>query len=249
MLAKGARHVPSDGPCVHLLRMSSNEERGASMRHLAVRRTARYAMIGEPGPHIRDVWIVCHGHAQLARKFIERFRVIEAMDRLIIAPEALNRYYLEGGFHGPSSRVGATWMTTEDRESEIADYIAYLDDLQAEIFRSVIRSGCTLRVLGFSQGVATAARWVAAGNANADQLILWAGSLPAELTVESAARFNGSGLPLLMVAGEQDQYITAKVIAEQVAALRRLGVTPEVVTFQGGHEMDAATLARIADAR
>lgn len=205
-------------------------------------------MIGEPGPHIRDVWIVCHGHAQLAAKFIERFRPIEAPDRLIVAPEALNRYYLDGGFRGASSRVGTTWMTTEDREMEIADYIAYLDDLHAEIFRSVSRARCTLTVLGFSQGVATAGRWVAAGKAGPDRVILWAGSLPVELNGAGAAHFNDGGRPLLLVAGNEDEYITSKVVAEQVATLRGLGVTVEVTTFQGGHEIDAKTLVGLAGA-
>ena len=228
--------------------MSSIDEPGAPLRHIAVRRTARYAMIGEPGAHIRDVWIVCHGHAQLAKKFIERFRVIEARDRLIVAPEALNRYYLDGGFRGASSRVGATWMTTEDRESEISDYVFYLDALHAEIFRVVPRDKCKLRVLGFSQGVATAARWVAAGNANPDEVILWAGSLPTELTAEGAAHCNGGGRPLLIVGGEQDEYITSKVMKDQLATLEALGVTVEVTRFAGGHEMDSATLSKIARA-
>ena len=228
--------------------MSSNEELGASMHHISVRRTARYAVIGEPGPHIRDVWLVCHGHAQLAKKFIERFRPIQAAHRLIVAPEALNRYYLESGFHGASSRVGATWMTTEDRDAEIADYIAYLNEVHAEMFLSVPRAQCTLKVLGFSQGVATAARWVAAGKAHPDQVILWAGSLPAELTSTGAAHFNDGGRPLLIVAGEQDEYITSKVIAGQVATLRALGVTVEVTPFHGGHEIDAKTLLGVANA-
>lgn len=227
----------------------TNEARGASMHHITVRKTARYSMIGEPGPHVRDVWIVCHGHAQLAKKFVERFRSIEAQDRVIVAPEGLNRYYLEGGFHGASSRVGATWMTTEDREAEIADYVAYLDDLHAEIFRLVPRAQSKLTVLGFSQGVATAARWVAAGKASADKVILWAGSLPTELTSESASHFNDGGRDLLLVAGEQDQYITSKVMADQVATLRSLGVTLEVTTSKGGHEIDSETLVKIAKAR
>jgi predicted esterase len=228
--------------------MSSNEELGASLHHITVRRSARYAMIGTPGPHIRDVWIVCHGHAQLAKKFIERFRPIEAPDRLIVAPEALNRYYLDGGFRGASSKVGTTWMTTEDREAEIADYVAYLDDLHGEIFRLVPRAQCRLSVLGFSQGVATAARWVAAGKVSPDRVVLWAGSLPTELTSAGAAHFNDGGREVLLVAGEQDQYITSKVIAEQVATLRALGVTAEVTTFQGGHEVEATTLVEIAKA-
>jgi predicted esterase len=233
---------------MHLPAMTPDQERHASTHHIAVRRTARYAMLGEPGTHIRDVWIVCHGHAQLARKFIERFRGIVAADRLIVAPEGLNRYYIDGGFHGPASRVGATWMTTEDRENEIADYVAYLDALSAEIFRTVPRVHATLRVLGFSQGVATAARWVSAGNTPANEVILWAGSLPTELTRAGAAHLTASGRRPLIVAGNRDEYITPKVVAQQVGLLRGLGVTAEVTTYDGGHEIDAPTLSAIARA-
>lgn len=244
MRSKKARHVPSLGAVVHLPRMSP-DGKPPVVRHIAVGRTARYALLGEPGPHIREVWIVCHGHAQLAQKFIERFRGIASPTRLIVAPEALNHYYLDGGFRGPSSKVGATWMTTEDRESEIADYVGYLDALDKEIFAAVPREQCTLRVLGFSQGVATAARWVAAGNFEADQVILWAGSLPAELTKEGAQRLIAGGRPLLVVAGEEDQYITPKAIEAQLASLSDLGVKPVVVRFPGGHEIDRAALESI----
>jgi len=229
--------------------MSTEVKMAAAIHHLNVRRTARYATIGEPGPDVSDVWIVCHGHAQLARKFIERFRCIEAPDRLIVAPEALNRYYLDGGFHGAASRVGATWMTTEDREMEIADYVAYLDDLYTEIFRRVQRPGCTLRILGFSQGVATAARWVVMGAAAPDQVVLWSGSLPAELTPETAAKLSPAGRPLSVVVGDRDEYFTAKVIAAQRTTLEGLGVPYEVTTFAGGHEIDPAMLIGIAGNR
>jgi hypothetical protein len=96
-----------------------------------VLRTARYATLGRLDESVREVWIVCHGYAQLAGRFIERFRCIAAPHRLIVAPEALSRFYTErgSGFHGPASQIGATWMTSEDREAEIQDYVAYLDAL------------------------------------------------------------------------------------------------------------------------
>ncbi len=174
--------------------MTPKDEPTVALHHITVERTARYAVLGQPGPGVRDVWIVCHGHAQLAKNFIERFRVIDAPYRLIVAPEALNHYYLDGGFRGASSRVGATWMTTEDRDAEIADYVAYLDALHDEIFRLVPRTLCRLTVLGFSQGVATAARWVAAGKANPDRVVLWAGSLPTELSESGAKRLMGADI-------------------------------------------------------
>ena len=48
-----------------------------------------------------------------------------------MAPEALSRFYADvtPGRHGPTSTVGATWMTREDRENEIRDYVAYLDEM------------------------------------------------------------------------------------------------------------------------
>ena len=77
------------------------------------------------------MWVVCHGYRQLARRFIREFQGIAGAERRIVAPEGLSRFYLdeEGGPHGPEARVGATWMTREDRIAEIDDYVAYLDAL------------------------------------------------------------------------------------------------------------------------
>ncbi|MDQ6717353.1 MAG: hypothetical protein M3Z17_03270, partial [Gemmatimonadota bacterium] len=116
------------------------------LKNIVVPRTARYAVLGEPGPDLKEVWVVCHGYAQLAQRFIERFRSIASIERLIVAPEALSRFYADrgGGFHGPSSQVGASWMTSEDRESEITDCIAYLDAVHDEVFSVVSRTMVTL---------------------------------------------------------------------------------------------------------
>ena len=77
------------------------------------------------------------------------------------------RYYLEGA-HG---RVGASWMTKEAREDDIVDYVRYLDALSAELRLTERRPV----LLGFSQGVATASRWVAMGQTAFSRLILWSG--------------------------------------------------------------------------
>ena len=122
--------------------------------HIEVRRTARYYTIGEPTKETRDVWIVCHGYGQLARLFVREFADVASAERLVVAPEALLRYYLstEPGLHSAKSKVGATWMTREDRESDIADYVDYLDTLYAEIFSRLRREDVSVTVLGFSQG-------------------------------------------------------------------------------------------------
>src|SRR3954465_7736941 len=106
----------------------------AHEHHLTVPRTARYHTLGDAAT-ARECWFVLHGHAQLSGYFIRHFEPLDDGRRLIVAPEALNRFYIErtswqGAGH---ARVGATWMTREDRLAEIGDYVAYLDRLYEEL--------------------------------------------------------------------------------------------------------------------
>ena len=104
-------------------------------RHLRVARTARYYMLGGRGEGVAEAWFALHGYRQAARRFARRFEVLDAPERIVVVPEALSRFYVDPspGRHGPEHRVGASWMTREDRDNEIADYVAYLDALAAEV--------------------------------------------------------------------------------------------------------------------
>ncbi|MEJ2217163.1 MAG: hypothetical protein P8099_11165 [Gemmatimonadota bacterium] len=98
-------------------------------RHITVSRVARYYTLGPPAIDAAEVWFVLHGYRQLAGRFLRRFEALDDGTRRIVAPEGLSRFYVDddSGPHGPGSRVGASWMTREDREREIDDYVAYLD--------------------------------------------------------------------------------------------------------------------------
>lgn len=218
-------------------------------RHLSVPRTARYAVMGSFDDALTEVWVVCHGHGQLAARFLSRFIPIERGDRMFVAPEALSRYYLEpprGAPHAPNTPVGATWMTSEDRDCEIADYLGYLDLLHDEVFSQVGRDNVRLWVLGFSQGCATVARWVARGKVDPDRVVLWAGVLPPELTRKEAAVLSRRA-PLTIVLGNQDEFASPELVASQEARLKALGVAHQTVRFDGGHEIVPAVLRRLAD--
>src|SRR6185437_4056253 len=158
------------------------------VHHLRVRRTARYYTLGGAGSATRAVWVVLHGYSQLAGGFIRFFADLAADDSLVIAPEAMNRYYLVGPERAPAGErpVGATWMTREDRASEIADYVEYLDALYDDVVAQHVRAGARLHVIGFSQGAATATRWLVHGRATVRQLVLWGGLLPPETDISSA---------------------------------------------------------------
>jgi predicted esterase len=210
--------------------------------HLEVARTARYWTLGDPAV-TQEVWFVLHGYMQLARRFLKRFARSAGSERAIVAPEGLSRFYVRAapGRHGPSSLVGASWMTREDRQHEIADYVAYLDRVQ----ESVLAPSASVTVLGFSQGAATAARWVTQGRIGADRLILWAGFVPPDLDLERAAEVF-SRTELVLVRGADDPALTQDLAEQERDALDRAGIAYRVVAYAGGHEIDSDTLKLVA---
>jgi predicted esterase len=225
------------------------KHRTFEQRHLQVARSARYAVMGSLDADLSEVWIVCHGHGQLARRFLSRFLPLERSDRLFVAPEALSRFYLEPprvGANAATVPVGASWMTSEDREFEIQDYVSYLDRLHDEIFSLVDRAKVRLWVLGFSQGTATVARWVARGNADPDRVVLYAGLLPSELDGEAAARLARRS-PLTIVFGTHDQFAKPELVAAQEARLKDLDLRHATIRFEGGHEIVPEMLMRLTE--
>ena len=200
---------------------------------ITVPRTARYFTLGAPNRG-HDVWFVCHGYGQLAARFLERFRALESPERCIVAPEALSRFYLSE--HPAERRVGASWMTKEDRLHEIDDYVRYLDAVYAHV--SPAKKGVT--ALGFSQGTATVCRWAALGSSRIDRLILWGGEVPPDLDLDRLR------VPkLTLVYGTRDEFFTPKVVAANEARLRDRGVSYELISFEGGHVIDVETLLRL----
>ena len=214
-----------------------------------VRRTARYYTIGPTHGFPRELWVVAHGYGQLARRFIESFAPLDDGTRLVMAPEALSRFYLdpiaERRTHA-EPRVGATWMTREDREAEIADYVAYLEQLTSETRRHLAGAGPRIVVLGFSQGTATVCRWLASSELRADQLVLWAGGIPPELDVAAwSARLHGASLTL--VAGETDEMVPASAVVSEGERLSAGGVAFTLLRHAGGHRIEAEALIRLAE--
>ena len=216
-------------------------------RHLNVPRSARYAILGSPTAALREVWFVCHGHGQLAARFLSRFLPLESVDRLFIAPEALSRYNLSPpkvGPHPPGTPVGASWMTSEDRESEIDDYVSYLDLLHDEVFSVVDRAKVRLWVLGFSQGASTVARWVVKGKVEPDRVIVSSGMLPAELDQATAARLTARA-PLTITFGDSDEFASADHLAHEESKLKELRIPYQIIRFKGGHTITPELLKQL----
>jgi predicted esterase len=50
---------------------------------------------------------------------------------------------------------------------------------------------------------------------------------------------------ITMVYGEHDPYVTDERLNEMTNLANRLQVTPNVITFPGGHEIDSQTLEKL----
>ena len=209
--------------------------------HLTVARSARYYQLGELRADTRRIWFVLHGYGQLAAYFLRHFEAIAQADPhlIIIAPEGLSRFYLNGN----GGRVGASWMTKVDRLAEIDDYVAYLNQLTAPVLANAPKADIT--VLGFSQGAATAGRWLSRANFRPTRLILWAGAFPEDMDFRVATSLLRH-LPVTLVVGEQDEYIGAAQVRAQLDFLRQLGVEAELIQFAGRHTLDAQVLHQLA---
>ena len=216
-------------------------------RHIQVARTARYYTLGSAGPDLREVWLVCHGYRQLARRFLPRFAGLDDGSRLIVAPEGLSRFYLQdsGRSHGKEVPIGATWMTREDRESEIQDYVAFLDAVLDEVSAELGGEIARLTVLGFSQGAHTVCRWVAAGEAAVERIIFWGAYLPDDFDLERGPDRLRTA-ELILVRGLADHYVSEEAHASQEERLGQLGIPFRTLTHAGGHELDPELLQEIA---
>jgi predicted esterase len=207
--------------------------------HLTVPRTARYLTLGEV-EGAEEIWFLLHGYSMLASGFLTWFEPAIRAGRLLVAPEALSRaYFTEKGMR----RVGASWMTKEDREAEIEDYVRYLD-LVADRLVSGVSDRPRVEVHGFSQGTATACRWIAYGRHRVDRLALWAGGVPPDLDV---TRFRSSlgAAPLLLLHGRRDRIMDEAKLGTETARLREHGVPFELRRFDAGHRVAAEVLREL----
>lgn len=209
--------------------------------HFTTNRTARYFTLGPVTERVRQLWYVCHGYGHGARSFLRSFAALDDGSRLIVAPEGLSRFYTNHA----SRRVGASWMTREDRLAEIADYVKYLDGLHEHVRRRIGTAHLRVIVLGFSQGAATVSRWIGHGSAVADRLVLWGGLIPPDLDLDMAwGKLEDAGLTL--VIGDADEHVDATALRDVEAQLLEHEIPYETIRYAGGHDVDARVLQTLA---
>ena len=176
----------------------------------------------------KKVWIVCHGLGFLSRYFIQYFNELNPEENYIIAPQAQSKHYLKNQF----KHVGASWLTKENTLKEIPNVLNYLDSVyEQEQLRNL---DVNVIVLGFSQGVSIATRWVAQQQIKCQSLFLYAGKIPREF---SADDFN-SVENIKLIVGDSDAYVTPDILeSEKKYAETLFKNRVSHITFNGGHEL------------
>ena len=218
--------------------------------HITVPRTARYYQIGTPNSLVRNVWIVCHGFSQLAADFAVPFQSLADDSRLIVVPEGLSRFYLDTRpGHSAGSKVGALWLTREDREAEIGDIVTYLDALYERVLQELASHGVRrdqirVHALGFSQGGPAVARWAARGSAVVDRLVPWAHAIPQDVNLTALGE-RRPGLSIEVVYGTRDRFIGEDAIDDERAVLEESGVPFRMRSFNGGHTLNLVMLRQL----
>jgi len=199
---------------------------------------ARYYSYGKLNKKTRYLFIAFHGYGQLASYFIRNFKGL-GEEYFVIIPEGLHHFYLEG----MSGRVGSSWMTKEDRQTDIENQSAYLNEILLNV-EADLKQNIKLIVFGFSQGFATAMRWVVRNNINVDTLIDWAGSIPNDLKpslVEDVLKES----EMLLITGDSDPYINDKSIVKMESQLESYKLIPIKVTYEGDHRIFPTILNKI----
>lgn len=119
-----------------------------------------------------EIWILFHGYGQNPIEFYDAFKNFEENNRCFILLEGPSKFYKKG----MNGEVGTSWMTSENRDMEIIN----LNNMINSIIGSIEVN--KVNIFAFSQGVATACRWINKSSLVLGEIILWGSHIPLELT-------------------------------------------------------------------
>ncbi|GGG45213.1 alpha/beta hydrolase [Bizionia arctica] len=191
--------------------------------------TNSYATLNSLTDKTKNVWFVCHGMGFLSRYFLRYFTGLNADENYLIAPQAQSKYYLPQNL----KHVGASWLTKENTLKETENIMRYFD---AVFEAEQLPKDTNLIVLGYSQGVSVAMRYVAKRKLACSQLVLHSGGIPKELIPEN---FNFLQAKVSMIYGTDDEYLNAERIVNETNRAKELfGNNLDIVPFKGKHEVN-----------
>ncbi|WP_394906176.1 alpha/beta hydrolase [uncultured Mesonia sp.] len=211
----------------------SSLEKEVSYQH-----TNTYSTLNLLGPQTEQFWYCFHGMGYLSKYFARYFKSFDQQKNYFIVPQAPSKYYQKSDF----KHVGASWLTKENTWLELENLFQYLDAVHRVENK---QSELPLNILGYSQGVSIALRWIAKRKLNPKQIFIHSGSIPAELDVKAFSHLS-SETKVFLIYGRQDQYLTKEKLNLQLQKARALfGKKLSIHAFDGKHVMNPELLKEL----
>lgn len=198
-------------------------------RNINVPRTARFWLGGDRTGNATTMILLLHGYGMSALDCLKLFEDLGKPGVLLVAPEGLSRFYKKGF----SGEVVASWMTREDRLHEIQDQIGYLNRLMFEISDTISLPQKVI-VIGFSQGTATASRWIASRRGEGISTFVVCSGEVAPDTLESGWP---PGVNVVLVFSDTDEFIPSAKFHDQSTTLQKSGADVALINYSGGHSL------------
>ena len=176
-----------------------------------------------------SAWVLVgfHGYGEHAEAQLARLEAIPGAERWrLVSVQGLHRFY-----ERRTDTVVASWMTRQDRDTAIADNLAYV----ARVIDAAIAGRAGPRAIvfaGFSQGVAMAFRAASLPGPCQRHVIAVGNDIPPELTASDLARLDS----VLVCRGADDPWYAAAAFERDCERLKDAGTVFQAVVVPGGHE-------------
>lgn len=173
-----------------------------------------------------------HGYMGTAESFypcIERLAC--AQDSCLCAVQALHAFYTKN--HRDHRQIGASWMTSFDREYAIADNNAYIHRVAQDLTQRMTQPKIIL--CGFSQGaslVYRVASYLRNQGCDITALIVVGGDVPPELSTEEMQSLP----PILLARGDSDNVYTQERCTADMQRLTDSGAKVTQINYAGAHQ-------------
>lgn len=211
--------------------------------HIDFNFSAPYYTLNELSDQTTNIWIACPGYGQLGKFFIRRFDVFDPQRHFVIALQGLSKFYLPD-----QKNVGASWMTKEGRETDMQNQKSYFDAVINQLFKGKPLSNYDVHLMGFSQGVSMISRMAAHAKINFKTLVLWAGGFPPELQHADFDHVRKDAKLKVVIGSNDEFYALDKNYQPEVDKMEAtIGLKPEVIVFDGIHEVKRGVLASCID--
>jgi len=205
-------------------------------REISYTSTNSYSTLNKLTPKTQNIWFVCHGMGFLSRYFLRYFTGLNPDENYIIAPQAQSKYYL-----APKQKhVGSSWLTKENTLKETENVMRYFD---AVFERENLPSDKNLIVLGYSQGVSVAMRYIAKRKLVCSQLVLHSGGIPKELNPNDFSFLNAK---VSLIYGTEDEFLNEERIVQETKRGKELfGNNLHLIPFEGKHEVNVKLIKNL----